>query len=142
MKMASISRRAMYSTVAAFAFMCTAATVIVDNAKLAGEYTLNESKSELGQFGARMAAKTLKIEQTASDISVSRTNSFNGEDRTTSEKLAFDGKETESTVFGNSKKKSTAKWSDDGKTFNINSNIAFDANGQTMEIKSTETYKL
>jgi hypothetical protein len=58
------------------------------------------------------------------------------------EKLTFDDKESESAAFGNNKKKSKAKWSDDGKTLTIKSTITFDRNGETMEIKGTEKWTL
>jgi hypothetical protein len=56
--------------------------------------------------------------------------------------LTFDGKETESTGFGGSKRKSTAKWSDDGQTFTISSTTLMERDGETTEIKGTETWTL
>lgn len=107
-----------------------------------GEWKLNESKSELGQFG-RFAVRAIKADQKEDAITIVKTApSFNGDDMTTTETLSYDGKETEITVFGNSKKKSTAKWSDDGKTFTINYTLLLDFNGQTSEIKGTETWTL
>jgi hypothetical protein len=117
-------------------------TFKMDRTNFSGEWKLNESKSELGQF-ARFAPRTIKTDQKADAISISRTApSFNGDDATTNETLSYDGKETETTVFGNSKRKSTAKWSDDGKTFTINYTLLLDFNGQTNEIKGTETWTL
>lgn len=56
--------------------------------------------------------------------------------------MRFDGKESETTVFGNSKKKSLVKWSDDGQMLTISYTILFERNGQTSEIKGTETWGL
>ena len=67
---------------------------------------------------------------------------FNGDDVTLSETLPFDGKEVESTVFGTSKRKASAKWSDDGQTLTITYNLMLDFNGQTTEIKGTESWTL
>jgi hypothetical protein len=136
-----LSAKTTFVLTVAFAVMCTAATR-VNNANFSGSWKLNEQKSDLGQFGGRMTPKTLKLEQKEDGLSIERTSNFNGQDRTTTEKLSFDGKETENTVFGTAKKKSTAKWSEDGQTLTVNSVVAFDRNGQTMEIKSTETWKL
>jgi hypothetical protein len=44
---------------AAFAFVCTAA--IVDKANFSGDWTLNEQKSDLGQFGTRFTPKKFKV---------------------------------------------------------------------------------
>ncbi|MEI6950027.1 hypothetical protein V9K67_22770 [Paraflavisolibacter sp. H34] len=115
----------------------------IAQADLSGEWKLNEQKSELGQFGANLAPKSLKVQSVADAVSIERTAlTRNGEERTTKERLTFDGKEAETAIYGNSKKKSTAKWSPDGQVLTVNSTILFDRNGETMEIKVTETWKL
>lgn len=118
-------------------------TKITDRANFSGDWKLNESKSELGDFGG-FVARSLKVEQKESAISITRTTpGFNGGDpRTTSVTLSFDGKITESEGFGGSKRKSTAKWSDDGSTLTVNNTITFEADGQTNEFKSTETWTI
>jgi len=114
-----------------------------DRTNFSGEWKLNEGKSELGDFGGRFAARTIKIEQKEDAITIAKTApSFGGGDATTTETLSFDGKESETTVFGNSKKKSTAKWSDDGQTLTVNYSILFERDGQTNEFKGTETWTL
>ena len=128
---------------AAVLLICSAATTIVLVADFSGQWTLNEQKSELGQYGGRMAPKKLKIDGQADAITYERfSTNQNGDEVIMKEKLTFDGKESESTVFGNSKKKSTAKWSDDGQALTVNSTILLDRNGETIEIKLTETWKL
>ncbi|TDH26462.1 hypothetical protein EXU57_10215 [Segetibacter sp. 3557_3] len=108
-----------------------------------GEWKLNETKSELGQFGARMASRTMKITLENEGFNFEKAGSNpQGEALTMKDRLTFDGKETESTVFGNTKKKSTAKWAEDGQTLNVNSVILLEMNGESTEIKLTETYKL
>ena len=114
-----------------------------DRINLSGEWKLNEGKSELGDFGSRFAARTIKVEQKDDAVTISKTApSFNGGDVTTTETLTFDGKESETTVFGSSKKKSIAKWSDDGQTLSITYSILFERDGQTSEFKGTETWSL
>jgi hypothetical protein len=113
-----------------------------DKANFSGEWKLNEGKSDLGQF-AQFAPRTIKVSQTADSIAITKTApSFNGDDVTLTETLPFDGKEVESTIFGSSKRKASAKWSDDGQTLTITFNIMFDFNGQQTEVKGTETWKL
>ena len=113
-----------------------------DKANFSGEWKLNEGKSDLGQF-AQFAPRTIKVNQRADSITITKTApSFNGDDVTLSETLPFDGKEVESTIFGSSKRKASAKWSDDGQTLIITFNIMFDFNGQQTEVKGTETWTL
>lgn len=123
--------------------LSTAATFKTSNADFKGEWKLNEQKSELGQFGAR-AARKIKVESLdAAAISYERTTvNQQGEEVVRKEKLTFDGKETESVVFGNSKRKATAKWSADGQSMVIDALLLFDRDGQVTEIKSKETWKL
>jgi hypothetical protein len=67
---------------------------------------------------------------------------MDGGDATQVETLSFDGKETETTVFGNSKRKASAKWSDDGNALTVNYVLHLDFNGQTFDVKGTETWTL
>ena len=116
---------------------------IPDKANFSGDWKLNDGKSELGEFGARFTPTAIKVDQKADNITIAKTRpGFNGgEPVTTSMTLTFDGKETETTGFGNSKTKSTAKWNDD-QTLVINNTTSFERNGQTSEFKSTETWTL
>ena len=137
-----LSKKLTFLFVAALICLTSTAAFLFANADFSGEWKLNEQKSELGQYG-RMAARTIKITSQPDAISFERNvTAQNGEERTVTEKLTFDGKETESAPFGTAKKKSTAKWTDDGQTLNVNSVITFDRNGETMEIKVAEAYKL
>jgi hypothetical protein len=117
-------------------------TSLPDKANFSGEWKLNESKSDLGQM-APFAPRKIKVEQKDDAISISKTApSFSGEDVTVSETLTFDGKEVETKIMGNSKRKASAKWSDDGQTLTITYDILLDFNGQQTEIKGTETWVL
>ena len=123
-------------------FILFAFTTKPDHANFSGEWKLNESKSDLGQF-ANFAVRTVKAEQKDDSITIYRTApSFTGENYTTTETLSYDGKETESNLFGNSKKKASAKWSDDGQVLTITYNLSLDFNGQTTEVSGTEKWTL
>ena len=127
---------------AAAVVVLSSATVLNAPPNFSGEWKLNESKSEMGQFG-RGAAKKIKVESLdAQGISYERTiTNQAGEEVVRKEKLTFDGKEVESTGgFGNAKTKSKATITDDAMT--INAVSVFDRDGQTMEIKRKETWKL
>lgn len=132
------------STLVLASFTLFAFTSLTDKANFSGSWALNEGKSDFGQRGARFAVKTIKADQKADAIAITRTSpSFNGgEDVTTTENLTFDGKEVQSTGVANSTKKSTLKWAEDGQTFTITSNTSMERNGQTFEFSSTETWSL
>ena len=138
------SRKATIVIAAAILCICTSATIIY-SVNFSGEWKLNESKSELGQFGGRGAAKTIKVASSdANGISIERVSTNqSGQEVSRKENLTFDGKETESAGgFGNSTRKATAKWSDDGQSMIIDAVMSFDRNGEQMEIKQKETWKL
>ena len=124
-------------------FLLFSFTTVNNRANFSGDWKLDESKSELGNAAGR-TARSLKAEQKDNDITISRTTpGFNGGDPvTTTYTVTYDGKVTESEGFGGSKRKSTAKWSDDGLTLTINSVMTFERDGQTTEIKRTEVWKL
>jgi len=115
---------------------------VADKPNFSGDWKLDESKSELGEFGGRVA-RSIKVDQKDNAITIARTTpGFNGGDPvTTSITTTYDGKVTESEGFGGSKRKSTASWTDDA-TLVINSTIIFERDGQTNEFKSTETWTL
>ncbi|MBS1920431.1 MAG: hypothetical protein JST17_09270 [Bacteroidetes bacterium] len=119
-------------------------TFLADKANFSGDWKLNESKSDFGQRGARFAVKELKVDQKDDAITIASTRpSFQGgDDMTSSETLTFDGKEIEGKGFGNSTKKSSLKWSDDGLSFTISSNTTMERNGETMEFSGKETWVL
>jgi hypothetical protein len=107
-----------------------------------GEWTLNETKTNLGEFNMNIVGSKIVIDQKDSVILFTRhTTDFNGESQKIEEKYTLNGKECVNTVM-NSPKKSVVKWSDDGKNLIITSTIKFNRDGEEMEIKSTEIYKL
>jgi hypothetical protein len=113
-----------------------------ERANFSGQWSLNESKSELGDF-AQFATRSMKVEQKDDNITISRTAaSFDGGENTSVETLTFDGKEAESVLFGTSKRKASAKWSDDGKTLTTNFKLSLDFNGEVTEVTGTEVMTL
>lgn len=113
-----------------------------DNSNFSGDWTLNEGKSDMGQF-ANFVPRKIKVDQKADAITIAKTSSgFNGEEVIQTETLTFDGKEVESTVFGNSKRKAKAEWSADGKTLTITFKLTLDFNDQITEVNGTEKLTL
>lgn len=114
------------------------------NVDFSGEWKLNESKSDMGQYAPIVPLK-IKAEQKTDALAITKTSpGFDGGGEVTaSETLGFDGKEVETNVApGNSKRKASAKWSDDGQTLTITYIIMLDFNGQATEVKGTETWAL
>lgn len=137
------SGKTMFVIGAAIFCLCTSATMMFV-VNFSGDWKLNESKSDLGQFG-RGAARSIKVVSSdANGIVIERTSTNqNGDAVVRKESLTFDGKEAESTGgFGNSKRKAKARWADDGNSMIIDAVTSFERDGQTMEIKQKETWKL
>lgn len=114
-----------------------------------GDWKLNESKSDIGRLDIGCftdylyAFKIMKIEgQEGFLIADVGGPAPDGTLVTRQEKLTFDGKESEASLFGNTKKKSIVQWSDDGQTMTVNSVISFDIIGGKTEMKVTEVWKL
>ena len=120
-----------------------------DRANFSGEWKFNDAVSQLEQFplcifgNDRMRSKTMKIASQPDFLTVDvATSSADGALVTRQAKLAFDGEEIETTFVGLPRDKSTATWSDDGKTMTINSVRSFDPKGETADFKVTEVWKL
>ncbi len=137
----------MYSLKNLLAILATSALLLsftksTDFADFSGEWKLNESKSELGQF-ANYAPHTIKVTQTSDSITIAKTSvSMGGEEVTNSEALSYDGKETTTTIYGNSSRVASARWSDDGQTLTITYDLTLNFNDQQTEVKGTEIWTL
>jgi len=124
---------------------------VAHRANFSGEWKLNKSKSELsGKFpvcifgeGDRVFSKTMKITGYKGFLTVHVTSSSpEWPPVKTPEKLIFDGKEREATVFGHPRNESAARWSDDGQTMIVNSFKSFYTKGKESDVKVREVWKL
>jgi len=112
-----------------------------DKADFSGQWTLNESKSNLGEGGA-FAAFKIAVKQEGNTITIERTRTGrDGGERTSSDTLTLDGKEN---VNEGERGTSTSvlTWSEDGTTLTIKSKREFDRQGETFEMNSTEVWTL
>ena len=89
------SGKTMFVIGAAIFCLCTSATMMFV-VNFSGDWKLNESKSDLGQFG-RGAARSIKVVSSdANGIVIERTSTNqNGDAVVRKESLTFDGKEAE-----------------------------------------------
>jgi dipeptidyl aminopeptidase/acylaminoacyl peptidase len=112
-----------------------------------GTWNLNAEKSiqpqgDQGGGGMRMGGGNFVAKQEANLLTVERTRTGqDGQSTTTTMKYTLDGKESINTSpRGDSK--SVAKWSSDGKSLTIETSRTMDMNGESMIMKSTETWTL
>ena len=123
--------------------MGSTAAFVIAKADFKGDWAFNEGKSKLGEGRFRAAPQKMKVTGEGESVTIERTsNTPNGETMTSFEKLSFDGKAAESTVFGSMKRSSVGAWSANGEEMTINSTISGERNGQTFEFKVTEVWKL
>ena len=107
-----------------------------------GKWTLNESKSELGDGNYRGGASRMTIQQQGNNLTIERVSqNRNGDEITTTEKITLDGKESDNST-DNRTRKSKAMWSADGKMLTINTHMEFDRNGDTMSFDVVEIWKM
>lgn len=121
--------------------MIPALSLAGEKTDFTGQWTLNESKSDLGE-GRFFAAIKMSITQDGNTVIIERTRTGrDGEERTNSETLTMDGKECIN-EGENRKTTSTVTWSDDGTTMTIKSVREFNRQGETMEMNSTEVWTM
>lgn len=111
-------------------------------ANFSGTWAFNESKSNFGESQFRFAATKMVVTQAGNVLTVESTmpGRDGGEMKTTS-KYNLDGSVSENPMF-NTTRKSTAAWSADKTALTITSTMTFERDGESREIKSTETWKL
>jgi hypothetical protein len=139
MRKLNTSKFRIYLVMAAF---CMTTSGLFAQANFAGTWAFNDSKSNFGDSQFRFAATSMVVTQDANTLSVESTMpGRDGEEMKTSAKYTLDGKVSENPMF-NTTRKSTVTWSADKSSLIISSTMTFDMNGETREMKSTETWKL
>jgi hypothetical protein len=139
MRKLNTSKFRIYLVMAAF---CMTTSGLFAQTNFAGTWAFNDSKSNFGDSQFRFAATSMVVTQDANTLSVESTMpGRDGEEMKTSAKYTLDGKVSENPMF-NTTRKSTVTWSADKSSLIISSTMTFDMNGETREMKSTETWKL
>jgi hypothetical protein len=110
----------------------------------AGNWVLNESKSNFGDSQFRRGASAMVVTQDAKLLTVESTRmTQDGTERKSTAKYNLDGTVSENQGgMGNAVRKSTATWSADKTVLTIASTMTMERDGQSMEIKSSEVWKL
>jgi hypothetical protein len=139
MRKLNTSKFRIYLVMAAF---CMTTSGLFAQTNFAGTWAFNDSKSNFGDSQFRFAATSMIVTQDANTLAVESTMpGRDGEEMKTSAKYTLDGKVSENPMF-NTTRKSTVTWSADKSSLIISSTMTFDMNGETREMKSTETWKL
>jgi hypothetical protein len=108
----------------------------------AGTWALNESKSNFGDSQFRMASTSMVVTQDAKILTVESTRpGRDGNEMKTTAKYNLDGTVSENPAY-NTTRKSVVTWSADKTSLTIASTMTMERDGQTMEMKSSETWKL
>jgi len=110
-------------------------------ANFSGTWTLDESASELGQFGARGAYSKIVIDQSEEAIKMTLSGAgFDGSNYEITETHAI-GKESQNTGIMNSKKTSTLNWDGDLR-FKVEMKLSLDFQGQSIDLTGNEKWEL
>lgn len=122
-------------------FMLASAGLFAQS-NFSGTWAFNESKSDFGDSQFRFAATTMVVTQAGNVLTVESTmpGRDGGEMKTTS-KYNLDGTVSENPMC-NTTRKSTVAWSADKASMTIASTMTFERDGESREMKSTETWKL
>jgi hypothetical protein len=132
-----------YAIAAAAVCLLSFTKPVVYQTDYSGTWTLNESKSEAGEYGTRGMPKKIVVVQDGNTLTITKTtNSMNGGENTYTEALTPDGKEAESTVGNNGKRKAKLSWEADGKQFDINFTIDMQMQGQAVQFHGLEKWNL
>jgi len=107
-----------------------------------GSWAFNESKSILGD-GPMMSATSMTVDQQEGLISMDLVRpSFDGGDMKTTEKYTLDGKESVNEGMMGSSVKTITSWSEDKKELRFAKTIAFEMDGEKMEMKLDDVWTI
>jgi hypothetical protein len=126
----------------AFLVFVLASAGLMAQTNFSGTWGFNESKSNFGDSQFRFAATSMVITQEGNNLSVESTmpGRDGGEMKSTA-KYFLDGQVSENPMF-NTARKSTVAWSADKTSLIISSTMTFERDGQSNEMKSSQTWKL
>ena len=115
---------------------------LIAQPNFSGSWTFNESKSTLGE-GPMMSATSMTVSQQENLISVDLVQpSFEGGEIKRSEKYTLDGKESVNEGMMGSSVKTITSWSEDKKELRFAKTIAFEMDGQKMEMKLDDVWSI
>jgi hypothetical protein len=139
--MKSYLKSALKSFAGILFFVCLAFNLMAQT-NFAGSWGLNESRSNFGDSQFRRASSSMVVTQDAKVMTVESTRQGrDGAETKSTVKYNLDGSVSENQT-PNSTRKSTVTWSADKTVMTIASTMTMERNGESREIKSSETWKL
>jgi hypothetical protein len=136
-----INSRSFRKLLSSFSLLFISAGIFAQT-NFSGTWGFNESKSNFGESQFRFAATTMVVAQDGKILSVESTMpGRDGGEMKANSKYNLDGSVSENPMF-NTTRKSTIVWSADKTSLTINSTMTFERDGQSREMKSSETWKL
>ncbi|HNX80004.1 MAG TPA: hypothetical protein PKJ24_08970 [Prolixibacteraceae bacterium] len=128
---------------AGVAFFVAISLNLLAQSNFAGNWALNESKSNFGNSQFRMAATSMVVTQDAKVLNVESTQpGRDGGEMKRSAKYNLDGSVSENPGFGDNMSKSTATWSADKTVLTIVTTMTFEMNGESRTMTSSQIWKL
>jgi len=132
-----------FRNLAAILFFALLGYQVSAQTSFTGSWSLNESKSNMGEGRGRRAASAMVVTQDVKLLTVesTRPGPEGGEMKQTA-KYNLDGSVSENPGFGDNMSKSTATWSADKTVLTIATAMTFERNGETMTRNSSQIWKL
>lgn len=132
-----------FRTLAGVFFLVCMSMNLLAQTNFAGNWALNESKSNFGDSQFRMAATSMVVTQDAMVMTVESTSpGFDGGEVKRTAKYNLDGSVSENPGRQNSVSKSTVKWSADKTSLTIATAMTFDMGGESRTMNSSQVWKL
>ena len=131
-----------FSVLALFCYFLLIPTISEAAPKInfSGDWTYNESNSNVGEGRGGRAASKMLVKQDGNNLMIERTRAGrDGQTRTDTEELTLDGKVVKN-EGENRTSNTSAAWS--GNSLVIKSDMVMSRQGQSFEMKSTETWQL
>lgn len=126
-----------------FTALLVTAVVFAQKTDFSGNWTLKDQHSISGTLYSNGVPKQIKVTQTKDNLTLEATTAnAQGQDVTTTEKLAFNGEKFETTTASKRKKVVALNWDKEEKTFTNTSDLSQKTDTSKVEIRYTDTWSL
>ena len=117
--------------------------VFAQKTDFSGNWTLKDQKSISGTLYSNGVPKQIKVSQTKDNLTLeSTTPNAQGQDITTTEKLAFTGEKFETTTASKRKKSVALAWDKEDKTLTHTADLSQTTDTNKVEIRYTDTWSI
>ncbi len=135
--------KSLITNCAGFVFFVLVPVTLFAQTNFAGNWALNESKSNFGDSQFRRAATSMVVSQDAKVMTVESTQpGRDGEEMKRTAKYNLDGSVSENPMVGDNVSKSTVTWSAEKAVLTIATTMTFDMGGESRTMNSSQIWKL